>query len=38
MKWVKDDRLVFMRRSGDIFFYKLQAPSTGSKVPFQCAI
>ena len=40
MKWVKDDRLVFIRRNGELLYYKLHPPSNpaGSKIPFQCAI
>jgi len=40
MKWVKDDKLVFIRRNGEILFYKLHPPSNSasSKIPFQCAI
>ena len=40
MKWVKDDKLVFIRRNGEVLFYKLHLPSgsTTNRVPFQCAI
>lgn len=39
MRWFKDSRLVFIRRSGEMLFYKWHSAQPGtSKVPFQCAI
>ena len=38
MKWFRDSKLVFIRRNGDMLFYKWSSSQTSSKVPFQCAI
>jgi hypothetical protein len=41
MKWVKDLKLVFIRRNGEMLFYKWHMNPTSpvnAKVPFQCAI
>ena len=38
MKWFKDSKLVFIRRSGEMLFYKWSSSQTAGKVPFQCAI
>jgi hypothetical protein len=38
MKWFKDSRLVFIRRNGDMLFYKWNITPPGSKIPFQCSI
>lgn len=39
MKWLSDTKLVFIRKSGDVIFYKCypnQNPT--NKVPFQCTV
>ena len=39
MKWVSESKVVFIRKSGDVIFYKC-SPNTNtvSKVPFQCTV
>ena len=39
MKWISESKLVFIRKSGEIIFYKC-FPNTNpaTKVPFQCTI
>lgn len=38
MKWFKDARLVFIRRNGEMLFYKWHSSPSSNKIPFQCAI
>lgn len=39
MKWISESKVVFIRRSGDIIFYKCFPNSNlASKTPFQCTI
>lgn len=39
MKWVTESKVVFIRKSGDVVFYKC-SPNTNAvtKVPFQCTV
>jgi len=37
MKWISDTKLVFIRKSGDVIFYKCYSNTNpATKVPFQC--
>jgi len=39
MRWFKDSKLIFIRKNGEMLFYKWHTAQPGAnKVPFQCAI
>lgn len=39
MKWFKESSLVFMRRNGEMLFYKWYSNTNpNNKAPFQCSV